>query len=98
MPPIIDESLCERCGTCYEVCPQDILSFPDESVPTVAYPDECWHCGACVMDCPVDAVRLRLPLQMRIVPSPANFGPPAVYDPESLAKAADFSRSIIAKP
>jgi adenylylsulfate reductase subunit B len=97
MPPVIDDSLCELCGICFDVCPQDILSFEGDEVPTVSYPDECWHCGACVLDCPVEAVRLRLPLQLHIVPSPANYGPPAEYDADALAKAADFSRSVAAK-
>jgi adenylylsulfate reductase subunit B len=97
MPPVIDESLCERCGTCYDICPQDILYFEEDTVPTIPYPDECWHCGACVLDCPVEAVRLRLPLQLHIVPSPANYGPPTDDDSEALARAADFSRSVVTK-
>lgn len=97
MPPVIDQSLCEVCGTCYDVCPQDILSFKEDEIPTVEYPNECWHCGACVLDCPVKAVSLRLPLQLRIVPSPSNYGPPMEYDPEALTKAADFSRSVVVK-
>ncbi len=97
MPPVIDESLCELCGICYDVCPQDILSFEEGEVPTVNYPDECWYCGACVLDCLVEAVSLRLPLQLHIIPSPANYGPPTEYDSEALAKAADLSRSVVGK-
>ena len=94
MPPIIDHESCQCCGTCFDICPQDVFGFVPDTVPTVAYADECWTCGACVIDCPVDAVRLRLPLQMRIVPSPANYDPVAESDSELLRRAADFSRSV----
>ena len=94
MPPQLDKTLCQRCGTCYEICPQDLFGFRENEVPTVDYPDECWHCGACVLDCPVEAVSLRLPLQLHIVPSPANYGDPGTDEAESLRKAAAFSRSV----
>lgn len=96
MPPVIDDNRCSRCGTCYDVCPQDLFGFEADGVPTVDYPDECWYCGACVMDCPSEAVALRLPLQMRIVPSPARYGPPGAGEADSLAAAAAFSRSVTA--
>jgi adenylylsulfate reductase subunit B len=94
MPAIIDQDLCHCCGTCYDICPQDIFGFREDEIPTVDYPDECWYCGACVLDCPVEAVRLRLPLQMRIVPSPANYGEPGTEEADALRKAAAFSRSV----
>ncbi len=95
MPPVIDEGLCTRCGTCYDMCPQDCFGFKEGELPTVPYPRECWHCGACVIDCPADAIHLELPLQMHIVPSPALYGPPGKEDEENLKKAAAFSRSVI---
>ena len=94
MAPIIDQDLCHCCGTCYDICPQDIFGFREDEIPTVDYPNECWYCGACVLDCPVDAVHLCLPLQMRIVPSPANYGEPGTDEAEALRKAAAFSRSV----
>jgi len=95
MPPVIDEALCTRCGTCYDMCPQDCFGFEKEELPTVPYPRECWHCGACVIDCPADAIHLELPLQMHIVPSPALYGAPGKDDEENPKKAAAFSRSVI---
>jgi len=95
MPPVIDTDLCQLCGTCYEICPQDCFSFAGNEPPTVPYGRECWHCGACVIDCPEEAIRLKLPLQMHIVPSPALYGPPREGEEESIRKAAAFSRSII---
>ena len=97
MPPIIDADLCQRCGTCHDICPQDLFGFEADTVPSIDYPDECWYCGSCVMDCPAGAVRLRLPLQMRIVPSPAAYGPPADGKADQLARAAAFSRSVTSK-
>jgi len=98
MPPIVDPRLCNRCGTCHDVCPQDVFRFDGSDPPAVAYPLECWYCGSCVLDCPQGAVRLKLPLPMHIVPSPALYGPPAEYDPEELRRAAAFSRSVIEPP
>ena len=69
MPPIINEELCIKCGTCVDICPLDVFfgSIPGE-VPKVTYPDECWHDGSCVVDCPVKgAIKLRLPLNMSLV-------------------------------
>jgi hypothetical protein len=43
----------------------------------------------------VEAIRLRLPLHMRIVPSPANYGDPGPGEAAALQKAAAFSRSVI---
>jgi adenylylsulfate reductase subunit B len=94
MAPTINQDLCHCCGTCYDICPQDVFGFREDEIPTVDYPDECWYCGACVLDCPVEAVALRLPLQLRIVPSPANYGEPGTDEADALRKAAAFSRSV----
>ena len=96
MPPVIDLERCEPCGTCYDICPQDVFSFDGENTPQIVYPGECWHCGACVMDCPKQAVHLELPLPMHIVPSPALYGPPDEdKEADALRRAAAFSRSVI---
>lgn len=95
MAPILDEHKCSVCGTCYQVCPQDVFSLRGDDPPLVAYPDECWHCAACVLDCPNEALHLELPLQMRIIPSPALYGPPATGEEEMLRKAAAFTRSVV---
>ncbi len=110
MPPVIDSELCNFCGICYDICPQNVFAVPAtsqdgspampagnlEAPPLVAYPQECWYCGGCVVDCPTDAIHLRLPLPLHIVPSPALYGPPGKDDEEALRRAADFSRSTVA--
>jgi adenylylsulfate reductase subunit B len=100
MPPVIDKKLCNCCGICYNICPQDVFSFDkkQKQVPAIAYPEECWYCGACVVDCPKGAVSLKLPLPLHIVPSPALYGPPGPEEGEALRRAADFSRSIEGDP
>ena len=51
-----------------------------------------------MIDCPVEAVRLRLPLQLRIVPSPANYGEPgadeAPADPRRSMRWAQRLRRV----
>ena len=95
MPPVINTDKCEQCGTCSDVCPQDVFKLNETEPPEVAYPEECWHCGACVLDCPAGGIHLKLPLQMHIVPSPALYGSTGALDKEALKKAAAFSRSVI---
>ena len=69
MPPIIDDEKCTACGTCVDMCPQDVFFGSGEGeIPVVAYPEECWHCDACVLECPVEgAVSLRIPLPAMIL-------------------------------
>ena len=100
MPPVIEGKLCNACGICYQVCPQDVFFFDkkQKAMPVLAYPRECWYCGACVIDCPQGAVSLTLPLPLHIVPSPALYGPPGPGEEEALRRAADFSRSIEQDP
>jgi len=58
MPPKIDSELCQKCGTCEDSCPVDVIYFhPVE----IRYPDECWHCGSCRQDCPSGAIRIVFP-------------------------------------
>ncbi len=65
MPPIINKDRCSTCGTCVNVCPQDVFfGSKKKAVPAITYPEECWHCNACVLDCPKGAIELRIPLPM----------------------------------
>jgi len=69
MPPIINMDKCKKCGTCVEICSEDVFfGSIEKEVPVVSYPDDCWHCNACVQECPVEgAIRLRIPLPMTIL-------------------------------
>jgi adenylylsulfate reductase, subunit B len=72
MPPIIDEAKCSRCGTCVDVCTEDVFfGSRKKEMPQVTYPDECVYCNGCVEECPVDgAIRLRIPLPMMLIYKP----------------------------
>jgi len=51
--------LCERCGSCVEVCPTDSIHFVDDDPewPTYyIYAETCIECGACEAECPNEAI------------------------------------------
>lgn len=66
MPPIIDDETCVSCGVCFDVCSEDVFGEMEQYPVRPKYPDECWHCGACVIDCPTQAIKLYVPLPMRV--------------------------------
>jgi ferredoxin len=51
----VDETLCEACGTCEEVCPFNAVSV--NSVSEVSW-TECMGCGVCVGQCTSEAMTL----------------------------------------
>jgi len=59
MPPVIDESKCEGCGTCVDVCPQGVFELDEETGKAkVARPDDCVECETCVEECPANAISM----------------------------------------
>jgi NAD-dependent dihydropyrimidine dehydrogenase PreA subunit len=72
MPPIINEEKCTMCGTCVDMCPEDVFfGSRKKKVPEVTYSQECVYCNACVEECPVEgAIELRLPLPMMLIYKP----------------------------
>lgn len=69
MPPVIDTTMCRKCGRCADACPSDVFfASKKKSVPDITYPDECWHCNACVEACPHQgSIKLRIPLPMTMM-------------------------------
>ncbi|MFC1910504.1 ferredoxin family protein [Chloroflexota bacterium] len=68
MPPIIDEDTCTGCGTCVDICPEDVFwGSVEGQTPVVCYPNECWNCNSCVLECEVKAISLRIPLPLSIM-------------------------------
>ena len=61
MPPVIDETKCNLCGLCEDVCPLDILFLEGGKRHFVKYPLECTHCGVCVWECTRGALKLVFP-------------------------------------
>lgn len=55
MPASVDSKLCDGCGECIEICPNEAISLDE-----VAYvnEDECAECGLCVDECPNGAITL----------------------------------------
>lgn len=43
MPPVIDPEKCIACGTCAQICPDEVFRLERErgEIPVVMYPDEC---------------------------------------------------------
>jgi len=68
MPPVIDETKCKVCGTCVDVCAEDVyFASEDGEVPVVSYPDFCFHCNCCVEECPEGAISLRISLPQTLL-------------------------------
>ena len=70
-PVIFEDSACNGCNICLEVCPMDIFGPNPEAKkpPLVLYGDECRYCGACWMRCPHrknNALRIVVPPSMRV--------------------------------
>ena len=75
MPPVIDKTLCSKCGLCSENCPLDILhTSAVDGYPEVRYPEECWHCNACKLDCPNGGIQMRFPLPAMLLYTNASRG------------------------
>ena len=69
--PVIDASLCTKCGTCVEVCPAkpEALGFRqgDESVPPSYDYSACIRCFCCQELCPEKAITVDTPLLGRLL-------------------------------
>ena len=59
----IDESLCNQCGVCADVCPTQCVSFQ----PYPEFGENCVYCYNCVRLCPENAIECDFsPLEQRI--------------------------------
>jgi len=62
----IDQQKCNRCGTCIDMCPMDVLHFSQSGFPHMKYRDDCWYCDVCVFVCPRKAIIMKdLPYLIR---------------------------------
>ena len=52
--PVIDESLCTRCGTCREICQFAAITILGDT--PMVFDEMCHGCGACAAVCPVAAI------------------------------------------
>lgn len=54
--PIVDETVCTKCGTCATYCPDGVmLKIRDEYKPDYNF---CKGCGICANVCPVEAIKM----------------------------------------
>jgi NAD-dependent dihydropyrimidine dehydrogenase PreA subunit len=71
-PPVLfDESVCNGCNVCVDICPMDLFAPNPEKTkpPLILYEDECRYCGACWMRCPrreKHALTIVVPPAMRV--------------------------------
>lgn len=57
MIEILDQTLCNRCGVCMDVCPTDVFRINDETGEYVIhYLNDCQTCFNCEIECPKDAI------------------------------------------
>jgi len=55
--PVIDETICLKCGMCYLYCPDGVIIYIEDTVPKIDY-TFCKGCGICVEICPKKAMRM----------------------------------------
>jgi MinD superfamily P-loop ATPase len=53
--PVIDESRCDQCGTCAEVCQYHAIAVTGQRV--LVFPEMCHGCGSCALNCAREAIR-----------------------------------------
>ncbi|MFW9922448.1 MAG: 4Fe-4S binding protein [Candidatus Thorarchaeota archaeon] len=58
MPTKIDLNKCSKCGTCIDVCPEEVYEEGDDGFPKITNKDNCTDCGICVEECPEEAIEL----------------------------------------
>ncbi len=62
--PEIDRRRCAGCGTCVEVCPEDVIRLV-RGKSRIIQPDACTYCTECEAACPSDAIRCPFEITVR---------------------------------
>jgi len=53
----IDKNRCKGCGTCFDICPMDVIRVNKEKKKAeIRYPEDCQVCNLCVVFCPEGAI------------------------------------------
>lgn len=64
----LDQELCNGCGICVAVCPQDVLRMDEATKKAVIkYPDDCVACWSCEFFCPVSCIEVSEPRPRKVV-------------------------------
>jgi MinD superfamily P-loop ATPase len=53
----LDQTRCNGCCRCEEVCPHAVIAVVDHQAAVVAR-SNCMQCGACKMNCPEGAIQV----------------------------------------
>jgi NAD-dependent dihydropyrimidine dehydrogenase PreA subunit len=54
-----DKELCNGCGICVRICPQDVFRYDKKNkTAIIKYPEDCQLCELCVIDCPTKALKV----------------------------------------
>jgi len=54
--PEIDRAVCNLCGNCLAICPEDSLYVESDQI-VFKQPVTCTYCALCEEACPQDAIR-----------------------------------------
>ncbi|MBT3407408.1 4Fe-4S binding protein [Candidatus Woesearchaeota archaeon] len=55
--PTIDESKCNLCLTCIEICPMNVFKKGETKIEIVS-PDDCIGCRACEAQCSQHVIKI----------------------------------------
>lgn len=58
MSAIVDDSECESCQACMEVCQFNAISWDTANERPIIDPNKCTECAACIYRCPMDAIEI----------------------------------------
>jgi uncharacterized protein (DUF362 family)/NAD-dependent dihydropyrimidine dehydrogenase PreA subunit len=58
MPAFADRNLCVMCGDCFNICPNQAISW-EKKEPPVFHPEKCVSCLCCVECCPQQALKAK---------------------------------------
>ena len=55
----IDTALCNGCGLCINICPEDVLR-EETGAAAISYPEDCLACLACEAVCPQNCIQVSI--------------------------------------
>ncbi len=59
---VLIDSLCNGCGVCFSICPQDVFRLDHVAGKAVIqYPNDCVACWSCDLFCPSKSIKVSEP-------------------------------------
>lgn len=56
--PIIDQNKCNKCGICWEYCPEAVIQQKSDGSFEIDYL-YCKGCGICAKECPTKSIKMK---------------------------------------